>query len=280
MAVRKSASQSQLLVVKAFLKGVAFSLFLLLLIFGGRTLLASPKEAIGTGAIKLVSAISRFWSNLSLLPKQVLRIHEANQDLNRLQSQLSRLQAERWQVQELVEENRRLRKLLGLISDLAQPYIAAEVIAIGGSNWFHTVVINKGAQEGIPQGAPVVYHNGLVGRIWEVRSHHSIVLLITDRHSAVGVSLSEHPGIYGIVKGTGRKLCELVHLSRHVVPQKGEVLVTSGLGGVFPRGIPVGKVTSVSVTTEPPTVTVKPFLKVDELREVIVLTKLPPHVNP
>ena len=280
MAVRKSTSRSQFAVLKAFMWGVTFSLSLLLVILGGRTLFALPTDVISASTVKLISAISRFWSNLALLPQQVFRIREINQDLNELRSKLSKLQAEQWRVQELVEENRRLRKLLGLAHELSQPYEAAEVIAIGGSNWFHTVVINKGAQEGIPLGAPVIHHNGLVGRIWEVRSHHSIVLLLTDRHSAVGVSLTEHQGVYGIVKGTGKRLCELVHLSKHVVPRKGETLVTSGLGGVFPKGIPVGKVTSVNTATEPPTVKVKPFLRMDELREVIVLTKLPPPVNP
>ncbi|MCS7187319.1 MAG: rod shape-determining protein MreC [Armatimonadetes bacterium] len=280
MAVRRSASRSQFAVLRAFLWGVIFSLALLLAILGGRTLLALPTDVISASTVKLVSAVSRFWSNLSVLPRQVLRIREINHDLSKLQSQLSQLQAEQWRVQELVEENIRLRKLLGLAHELAQPYIAAEVIAIGGSNWFHTIVVNKGSKDGIPQGAPVVYYNGLVGRIWETRPYHSIVLLLTDRHSAVGVSLTEHQGVYGIVKGTGKRLCELVHLSRHIVPEKGEVLVTSGLGGVFPKGIPVGEVVSVSVTTEPPTVKVKPFLQVNELREVIVLTKLPPTVNP
>jgi len=280
MAARRTVTRSQFAVVKAFFWGVAFSLLLLLIAFGGRTLLATPTDAINAGIVKLASAVSRFWSHLSLLPRQVARIGEMSRDLSRLQSQLSRLQAEQWRVLELVEENRRLRKLLGLSRDLAQPYIAAEVIAIGGSNWFHTAVINKGSEEGIPQGAPVVYHKGLVGRIWEVRSHHSIVLLVTDRHSAVGVSLTEHQGVYGIVKGAGKRFCELTHLSRHIVPKKGEVLVTSGLGGVFPKGIPVGEVVSVKVTTEPPTVKVKPFLQVSELREVIVLTELPPPINP
>ncbi len=279
MAVRKSTSRSRFEILKAFLWGAAFSLFLLLVILGGRNLFALPTDVINANTVKLASAISRFWSNLSLLPKQILRIREVSKNLSQLQSQLSQLQAEQWRVQELIEENRRLRKLLGLANDITQPYIAAEVIAIGGSNWFHTIMINKGSQEGVPQGAPVIYHKGLVGRVWEVRSHHSIVLLLTDRHSAVGVSLTEHQGVYGIVKGTGRRLCELVHLSRHVVPRKGEDLVTSGLGGVFPKGIPVGEVASVSITTEPPTVKVKPFLQVDELREVIVLTKLPPTVN-
>lgn len=280
MAVRRSASRSQFAVVKAFLWGVTFSLSLLLVALGGKTLLALPTDVINTSSVKIVSVVSRFWSQLSLLINQALKINEINRDLSQLKSQLSKFQAEQYRIRELIEENQRLRKLLGLTYEIAQPYIAAEVIAIGGSNWFHTVVINKGSQEGIPQGAPVIYHNGLVGRIWEVRPHHSIVLLLTDRHSAVGVSLTEHQGVYGIVKGTGKRLCELVHLSRHVVPKKNEILVTSGLGGVFPKGIPVGKVAAVSVTTEPPTVKVKLFLQVDELREVIVLTKLPPPVNP
>ncbi len=279
MAVRRSASRSQFAVVKAFLWGVVSSLLLLLIVLGGRIFWVTPAEAISYNAVKFVSAISRLWTNIALFPRQVFQIREMGRDLSQLRSQLSRLQAEQWRVQELVEENRRLRKLLGLVHDIAQPYIAAEVIALGGSNWFHTVVVNKGSQEGVPQGAPVIYHDGLVGRVWEVRPHHSIVLLITDRHSAVGVSLTRHEGVYGIVKGTGRRWCELVHLSKHVTPEKGEVLVTSGLGEVFPKGIPVGEIVSVSVTTEPPTVKVKPFLQVNELREVIILTKLPPSVN-
>jgi rod shape-determining protein MreC len=262
MAVRKSATRSQFAVMKAFFLGVAFSLVLLLLFLGGRSLLALPANAVGAGAVRLASSFSRFWVNVASFPK------------------LSQLQAELWRVQELIEENQRLRKLLGLAKDLSRPYIAAEVIAIGGSNWFHTLVINKGSQDGIREGAPVLCHEGLVGRVWEVRSHHSIVLLLTDRHSAVGVTLTEHEGVYGIVKGTGKRWCELIHLSKHVVPKKGEVLLTSGLGGVFPKGIPVGEVVSVSVKTEPPTVKVRPFFRLDELRELIVLTDLPPPISP
>jgi len=280
MAVRKSATRSQFAVMKAFFLGVAFSLVLLLLFLGGKTLLALPADVVGAGAIRLVSSFSRFWVSVTSYPKLLLQAHKANRELSQMRTKLAKLQVELWRVQELIEENQRLRKLLGLTKDLSRPYIAAEVIAIGGSNWFHTLVINKGSQDGIREGAPVLCHEGLVGRVWEVRSHHSVVLLLTDRHSAVGVALTEHQGVYGIVKGTGKRWCELVHLSRHTVPKKGEVLVTSGLGGVFPKGIPVGEVVSVSVTTEPPTVRVRPFFRLDELRELIVLADLPPPVNP
>ncbi len=279
MAVRRGFPRSQFAVLRAFLWGVVFSLVLLLLFFGGRALLSLPSNAVGSSAIKLVSALSKFWADLSLIPKRTLQFRETERELKQLKAQLAQLQAERWRIQEVIEENRRLRKLLGLARDLAHPYVAAEVIALGGSNWFHTAVINKGSQDGIPQGAPVICYSGLVGRVWEVRAHHSVVLLLTDRHSAVGVALTEHQGVYGIVKGTGRQKCELVHISRHIVPKKGEVLVTSGLGGVFPKGIPVGEVVSVSLATEPPTVKVRPFFRLDELREVIVLTDLPPPIS-
>jgi rod shape-determining protein MreC len=280
MAVRKSATRSQFAVMKAFFLGVVFSLVLLLLFLGGRSLLALPANVVGAGAVRLASSFSRFWVNVASFPKLLLQTHKANRELSQMRTKLSQLQAELWRVQELIEENQRLRKLLGLAKGLSRPYIAAEVIAIGGSNWFHTLVINKGSQDGIREGAPVLCHEGLVGRVWEVRSHHSIVLLLTDRHSAVGVMLTEHEGVYGIVKGTGKRWCELIHLSKHVVPKKGEVLVTSGLGGVFPKGIPVGEVVSVSVKTEPPTVKVRPFFRLDELRELIVLTDLPPPISP
>jgi len=280
MAVRKNATRSQFAVMKAFFLGVVFSLALLLVFFGSKTLLALPANVVGAGAIKIVSSFSRFWISVVSLPKSVIQTREMNRELSQMRTKLAQLQAEQWRLQELIEENQRLRKLLGLAKDLSHPYITAEVIAIGGSNWFHTLVINKGSQDGIREGAPVLCHEGLVGRVWEVRNHHSVVLLLTDRHSAVGVTLSGHQGVYGIVKGTGKRWCELIHLSKHVVPRKEEVLVTSGLGGVFPKGIPVGEVISVSVTTEPPTVRVRPFFRLDELRELIVLTDLPPPVNP
>ncbi|MGQ9520919.1 MAG: rod shape-determining protein MreC [Candidatus Fervidibacter sp.] len=280
MAVRKGVTRSQFAVMKAFLLGVAFSLALLLLIFGGKAFLDLPSGLIGGGAVRFISAISGFWANISSLPDQILKARKMSQELSQLQSKIAQLQAEQWRLRELIEENRRLRKLLGLADTLSQPYITAEVIAIGGSNWFHTMVVNKGSNDGIKQGAPVICHKGLVGRVWEARTHYSIVLLITDRHNTVGVELTGHKGVYGIVKGTGRRWCELVHLSRHVIPKESEVLVTSGLGGVFPKGIPVGKVISVDTSTEPPITVVRPFFRLQELREVIILTNLPPPIIP
>lgn len=279
MDVRRGTQRQQLSIAKAFFGGVAFSIVLLVLVFGGRSFIASLLNALRVRTVSVISSASSFLDSVTSLPKQVFRNSELRNELKQIRSQLAELRAESLRVQELIEENQRLRQLLGLAENVGQPYIAAEVIAIGGSNWFHTFIINKGSEEGIPQGAPVLCHKGLVGRVLEARNHHSVVLLITDRHSAVGVSLTGHKGVYGILKGTGKLWCELAHLSRRVIPKKGEILVTSGLGGIFPKDIPVGEVVSVKIETEPPKVKVKPLFRLDELREVIVLTKLPPIVN-
>ncbi|MCS7191478.1 MAG: rod shape-determining protein MreC [Armatimonadetes bacterium] len=279
MNVRRGIQHQQLSVTKAFFGGVIFSIMLLVFAFSGRNFIASLLNALRAGTVSAISAVSYLLDSVTSLPKQFFPNAKLQSELKQLRFQLAELQAESLRIQELTEENRRLRQLLGLAENVGQPYIAAEVIAIGGSNWFHTFIINKGSKDGIIQGAPVLCHKGLVGRVWEVRNYHSVILLITDRHSAVGVSLTEHEGVHGILKGTGKGLCELAHLSRHVIPKKGETLVTSGLGGVFPKGISVGEVVSVKIETEPPTVKVKPLFRPDELREVIVLTKLPPIVN-
>ncbi len=278
MYVRRGTQRQQLSLTKAFFGGVTFSLLLLLLVFG-RNFIASLLDALSLGIVSTISVVSAFGDAVASFPQRIFQNDELRNELKQLRSQLAEFWVKSWQVRELSEENRRLRQLLGLAESIGQPYTAAEVIAIGGSNWFHTVIINKGSEDGIPQGAVVLCHKGLVGRVLEVRAHHSVILLITDRHSATGVSLTEHKGVHGILKGTGKFHCELIHLSQHVIPKKGEILVTSGLGGIFPKGIPIGEVISVRADTEPPTVKVRPLFRLDELREVIVLTKLPPIVS-
>ncbi len=280
MAVRRDASRSPVALVRALLWGIGVGFLLMLLLLVGKTVLAIPVEAVSIGLVRLATTAARPWGALKEWSSSLFQSHRLHRELQESQKQLAEWQAKGLHFEQLAEENLRLRQLLGLAQSLKQPYLAAEVIAIGGSNWFHTVIVNKGEQDGVRQGAPVLNHQGLVGRIGEVNAHHSTVLLLTDRHSAVGVALSDHPNTYGIVKGVGKPWCELVFLSRHVVPRKGEKLVTSGLGGVFPKGIPVGEVLSVQTTTEPPKVRVRPFVKSTELREVIILTNLPPPVIP
>lgn len=280
MAARRTVSRTNKTVLKSFLSGLLFGGTFLLLLIGGWAAVSASSKVVGSGSVGMVTGIARLWQAVHYWTMSLFRTEKVAQEARQLRKKVVRLEAENIQLRHYAEENRRLRALLQLSQTVAQPYISAEVIALGGSNWYHTAVINKGSQEGIINGAPVLNHQGVVGRVWEARPHHSILLLLTDRRSAVGVTLSRHLDVHGIVKGTGRQWCELVHLSHKVLPQIGEPLVTSGLGGVFPKGIPVGIVTWVNRQTDPPTVRVKPFSTQQELREVIVLTKLPPLSEP
>ncbi len=280
MAVRRTVSRTNTTVLKSFLSGLLFGGVFLLILVGGWAAVSASAEVVGGGSVGMVTGIARLWQGVRFWTTNLFRTEEVAQEARQLHKKVARLEAENTQLRRYAEENKRLRALLQLSQTFTQPYIAAEVIALGGSNWYHTAIINKGSREGTVNGAPVLNHQGLVGRIWEVRSHHSVLLLLTDRRSAIGVTLSRHPKVHGIVKGTGGQWCELVHLSRKVIPPIGEPLVTSGLGGVFPKGIPVGTVAWVQRQTDPPTVWVRPFLTQQELREVIVLTELPPLPQP
>lgn len=280
MAVRRAVSRTNTTVLKSFLSGLLFGGVFLLVLVGGWAAVSASAEVVGSGSVGMVTGIARLWQAVRFWTTSLFRAEEVAQQARQLHKKVARLEAENTQLRHYAEENRRLRALLKLSQTAAQPYVASEVIALGGSNWYHTAIINKGSQEGVINGAPVLNHQGLVGRVWEARAHHSVLLLLTDRRSAVGVTLSNHPKVHGIVKGTGGQRCELVHLSRKVVPQIGETLLTSGLGGVFPKGIPVGTVAWVNRQTDPPTVWVRPFLTQQELREIIILTELPPLPKP
>lgn len=281
MATRRSASRTANegigAVVRAFLTGALFAAVLLGALTLARGVLPTVADSVGGASIRMATATARLWHSLWAWVGAMTQSRKIALQQQQLQKRLARLEAENLRLRELAKENRRLRALLRLGEEVRQPFVAAEIIAIGGSHWFRTAIINRGSAEGVMPHTPVLNYLGVVGRVWEVHRHHSVVLLITDRRSAVGVALENHSKVFGIVKGTGGRYLELLHLSRRVLLRKGERLVTSGLGGIFPPDIPVGKIAHIDPDTEPPRFWVRPFVDDRNLHEVIVLTpKTPP----
>ncbi|MFA0750076.1 MAG: hypothetical protein SLRJCFUN_000479 [Candidatus Fervidibacter sp.] len=273
-SVSKTANPGLVGILKAFFLGVLFALLLLSLVALARTVLPATVDCLSGVGVRSASFVARLWHGLWAWTGTLRHSQQLVREQAKLQERLATLQAENVRLRHLAEENRRLRALLGLGQRLGQPFLSAEVIAVGGSHWFRTVVLNRGAEEGVTLYAPVLNHQGLIGRIFQVHRHHSIVLLLTDRRSAVGVALEGHPKVFGVVKGTGGQYLQLLHLSRRILPRRGERLLTSGLGGIFPSGIPVGTIAHIDPHTEPPTITVRPFADDRQLHEVIVL-KMP-----
>ena len=162
-----------------------------------------------------------------------------------LQARIASLERQVAVLQALKPENARLRALLGLKDHNAAFVAAADVILRGTSRWANTFIIDAGSRRGIRRDMTAVSPDGLVGKVIGVRGGFSRVLLITDVRFAAAVRI-ERLEQEAIFAGTGTNVCELKYITQDMAVQKGDVLVTSGLDGLFPPGIRVGYVSSIS----------------------------------
>lgn len=173
--------------------------------------------------------------------------------------------------EELTLANQRLRRLLEIKQSTTREVVAAEVIGRDPSPWFKTVIINKGKVDGIDKGYPVVMAEGIVGQIIEISKSYAKVLLLIDRKSAVD-GVVQRSRARGVVKGGAETQCTFDYLLRKHDISVGDMIVTSGLDGVYPKGLPIGRV----VTVDRPHagifqhVRVAPFVDFEKLEEVIV----------
>jgi len=189
-----------------------------------------------------------------------------------LQKRGAELQRENQLLQETALENRRLRELLGFKKKLPYRFIPAEIIGRDPSSWFRTLLIDKGTDNGIRRGAAVMTARGLVGKIIAIQKTTAKVLLIIDRNSALDI-LVQRSRAKGIIEGRTEERCELCFVSKNEDIQTGDVIVTSGLDEIIPKGLAVGAVVNV-VRNSPgffQQVEVKPAVDFSKLEEVLVV---------
>ncbi len=162
-----------------------------------------------------------------------------------LREENRRLKVEALAVTETVEENRRLRRLLDLKARLPLETLAGEVIAREWGGWVRSLTVNRGQGDDVQRLAAVLSPDGLVGRVVDVRPGASIVQVLTDPSSTVGAH-ALRTRTPGVVEGDPRGTLRFKFMARDGAGlQVGDLVVTSGLGGVFPRGIPIGHVRSI-----------------------------------
>jgi len=163
----------------------------------------------------------------------------------RLREEIRRLRVEALWVAEATEENGRLRRLLALRNRLPVATLPGEVIAREWGGWVRSLTVNRGRGDDVKRLTAVISPDGLVGRIVEVRLGASIVQVLTDPSSTVGAHVvrTRTPGI---VEGEPRGTIRFKYMARDGAGLAvGDVIVTSGLGGVFPRGVPIGRVRAI-----------------------------------
>ncbi len=169
-------------------------------------------------------------------------------------------------------EGIRLRKLLNLKDGLTNRVVAARVVDRSRASLFKTILIDKGTADGIRVGFPVLSEQGVVGRIIETAWHASQVLLLVDGNSNID-GLIQRSRAQGILQGAGSAGCNLKYISRVEEVLPGDVVLSSGLAGVFPKGLLLGVVTKVSRKGEGlfQKIDVAPAIDFGKLEEVLAL---------
>ncbi len=163
----------------------------------------------------------------------------------RLRDEAQRLRVEALRVSETLEENQRLRRLLALKQAMPLATLSGEVIAREWGGWVRSLTVNRGRADRVTRLTAVIAPDGLIGRVVDVRPGASIVQVLTDPASTVG-ALVVRSRTQGIVEGEPRGTLRFKYMARDGDGiQVGDLVVTSGAGGLFPRGIPVGRVRAI-----------------------------------
>ncbi|MGH2348168.1 MAG: rod shape-determining protein MreC [bacterium] len=205
-----------------------------------------------------------------------LEIGRLRSDNARLRQQVEELSRTVSVLREEALASRRLEQLLGLRQMAPGRTVAARVIARDPARWFSTVLIDRGARDGVERNDPVINADGVVGRVLEVTPTAARVLLISDSRSAVGATIQRSRDA-GVVEGKGGAALQLSYVSREAAVRIGDLVVTSGLGGVFPRGLVIGKVGQV-VREEGALLqgaVIQPAAPLDRLEELLVIVGTP-----
>ena len=208
------------------------------------------------------------WVGRVMTSKDDLRLQN-----NQLEAEALVLKGKLQKLNALSVENARLRELLGATQKNVGRVLLAEVMAVSPNPLYHYVMINKGRDDGVTVGQPVIDQSGLFGQVVEVAKMTSRVLLISDQRHAVPAEVSRN-GLRVTIEGDS-------HYHQLTVPnvaptsdvQVGDLLLTSGLGGLFPRGYPVATVTEVALEKGQDYLTIKakPLAELHYARQLLLL---------
>ncbi|MGI6224883.1 MAG: rod shape-determining protein MreC [Peptococcales bacterium] len=233
----------------------------------------SIRAPLAGGATIVTQRVKDFFGTFGEIAK--LREENAN-----LKKEIGQLNQEIDLLRDFGLENMRLRKLLDYkevhINDFQ--FLAAQVIGRDPSNWYSTITINKGTNDGVQKNMPIVTHQGLVGRVISVSPRASEVLLILDQEGAVGGRVWETRETPGVVEGNGQgnNLLSMIHMPHDAEIEVGQTIVTSGLSGLFPPGIRIGQVIKVEDEASGlmKRASIEPFVNFNRLEEVLVITNV------
>lgn len=197
-----------------------------------------------------------------------------------LREQNDKLRRRNAELEEASLENARLRALVGFAEQEKYDALAAHIIGRPLAAWEGAITIDRGTEHGLAEGMPVVGSQGLLGQIVATSANSSRVRLITDQRSGVA-ALVQRTRATGVVRGSIEGQLTLDFVDRKAIPKVGDVVVTSGMGGVYPKALPIGEVIEVEARSSDlfPTIVVASAVPIADIEEVLVLRAGAPKVE-
>jgi len=252
-------------------KNIVYVLILLVpfLIFVGRS------KALISLKFHFVNAFAGPIAILSLPLKEIKKMlfyHRIYDEYVRLRSANNVLKVRLMGMEELIHENVRLEKLLDFKRQLIHSSVAARVIGRNPSNWNAVMIIDKGAQDGIKLGMPVVSDLGVVGKVTEVSPDSSKVILLTDPQFSVA-ALVQGPREGGLVTGTLQGVLRMRYIDEDARIQIGDKVITSKWSTSFPEGLLIGEIIRLENNPRSPNIQclIRPAVSLSQVEEVLVI---------
>ncbi len=207
------------------------------------------KGAVRDGISPLQAALRGGVRDLREILHYIRGIGDLALENRALSEELVYLRGEMRMARELERDNEMLRDLLGFVRRLPNQLVSCEVIGRDSTGWWQTVRLDKGAEAGVAEGRAVITPDGLVGRTVAVSERTADVLLLSDPTCKVSARVARS-GVFGVVEGLGGKpgdqpACRMEYILPGADVQVGDEVVTSGLGGLFPKGLLVGRIARV-----------------------------------
>lgn len=224
----------------------------------------APFQNAVTGSIRFIRNIWHHYFHLVSTAKENDRLKRA----------LAESEEKIFQCSEIELSNQRLRTFLNFQKTKTDPVVAAEVIGKDPSPWFRTIIIDKGAVDGIRKGLPVVVPEGIIGQVMSASAHYAKVILMIDRNSAVD-ALVQRSRARGIIKGYSTDRCFFEYVLRKNDVKVGDIVMASGLDGVYPKGLRIGRVSGIVRRNAGifQQVEVTPYVDFEKLEEVLVVLR-------
>ncbi|WP_235815021.1 rod shape-determining protein MreC [Olsenella massiliensis] len=258
---------------------VLLALSLVMFTMSARENGSGPFTAVRGGFMTVTTPI-RYVGSMLTVPFQgignvVGNLTAGQETLSDLRGQNERLQAENARLREEAQAAGRLQDLLKLQSSYDLQSTAARIIAASTDSWSRTVVIDKGTSSGFAVGMPVTDSTGVIGQIVECGATSSTVRLLGDENSSVSAMIQSSRA-HGVLTGSADGTLRLTLISADQSVSVGDSVVTSGLGGVYPKGLPIGRVLSVNKSEGDLyySIVVEPLSSTESFEEVLVITSL------